>query len=158
MKRLSKFFGFIILLFYVFLTAGCIDKTIYPSVELEVTSVSPYELYATATDSASLPTTAVNVTSLNKIPCNLKTYSVSYYTKYGENLPGLEVLSTPIETKLDAEGSISVTVKPYTSRVVDLYDVSNSDISPITARINLVFEDYNGNTVSKEAHCLLYKP
>jgi hypothetical protein len=134
------------------------EKTFNPPSELEITSVDPYELYATATDSASLPTTSITATNLTTIPCNLESYSISYYTKYGDLIPGLAIVSTPLELKLDAEGTLNVTVKPYTKRVVELFELSGSDISPVSAKINLLFKDYNSNHVSKEAHCLLYKP
>jgi hypothetical protein len=146
------------LLTAVLLSTGCIDKTFRPEVALEIPSVAPYELYTTATDTASLPTTSITVTSISPIPCNLKSYSISYFTKYGDIISGLSVNSTPLELKLEGEGTITVTVKPYTSRVVGLFELSGSDISPVTAKINLVFKDYNDNMVSKEAHCLLYKP
>jgi hypothetical protein len=158
MNRLTKTLLLILLWSAAFLTSGCIDKTFKPEAALEIPQVNPYELYATATDTASLPTTTITVNSINQIPSNLKSYSISYYTKYGEMIPSLTVNSTPIELKLDAAGTINITVKPYTSRVVDLFDLSNSDISPVTARINLVFQDYNDNIINKEAHCLLYKP
>jgi hypothetical protein len=148
----------LVLLVAAFLSTGCIDKTFKPEVSLEIPSVIPYELYATATDTASLPTTTITVTSISPIPCNLKSYSISYFTKYGDSIPGLSVNSTPVELKLEGEGTVDVTVKPYTSQVVDLFELSGSDISPVTAKINLVFKDYNDNMVSKEAHCLLYKP
>lgn len=158
MKRLQKIFILPFLLASALLLTGCIEKTIYPEVALEIPAVTPYELYATATDTASLPTTSITVTSISKIPCNLKSYSINYNTQYGENIPSLNIAPTPINIKLAAEGSIDVVVKPFTSRVVSVFELSNSDISPITATVNLVFEDYNGNMVSKEGHCLLYKP
>jgi hypothetical protein len=79
-------------------------------------------------------------------------------TPYGEPIPQLEISAMPMEGKIAAEGSLAIVVKPYTSRVVNLYELSSSDISPITAKINFSFEDYNGNWVSREAHCLLYAP
>lgn len=137
---------------------GCIEKTLKPEAILEIPSVSPYELVPTATDTASLPETTVTVNSINTIPCNLKSYSINYYTKFGEIIPSLAVPSTPIEYKLAAGGTIDVTVKPYTRNLVELFELSSSDISPISARINLVFKDYNDNYISREASCLLHKP
>lgn len=148
----------LLLLVCAFLSTGCVESSFKPPVALEVPSVSTYELYATATDTASLPTTAVTVTSLNKIPCNLKSYSVHYTTQYGDPLPQLTISAIPMEMKLDGEANITVTVKPYTKRVIDLFELSTSEISPLTAEITLTFKDYNGNWVSKDAHCLLYAP
>lgn len=158
MKVNFRFFSLLILIFSATLLTGCIEKTFKPEAILEVTSLSPYELIPTATDTASLPTTSITVTSINTIPCNLKSFSVSYLTKFGEVIPSLAIPTTQIETKLAAGGSIDVVVKPYTARVLELFELSGSDISPIRAQISLVFKDYNDNLISREANCLLYKP
>ncbi len=158
MGKKVKVFLFAYFIIAVFLTTGCIDKTVKPAVVLEVTGVAPYSVQPTATDTASLPEVTVSITSLSKVPCNLRTISVTYLTPYGEAIPQLEVSPIPVEGKIDAEGSLDVAVKPYTSRVVNLYELSSSDISPITAKITISVEDYNGNWISREAHCLLYAP
>lgn len=158
MKRTCKILLTMTFAFLSLFSGGCIEKTFKPEAILEVPSVSPYELAATATDTASLPTTSVTVNSINTIPCNLKSYSVTYFTKSGDPIPHLSVRSTPIELKLDAGGTIAVTVKPYTAKVVELFELSSSDISPLTAKLSLLFKDYNDNLVSCEAHCLLYEP
>ncbi len=158
MQRYQKFIFFLFCLPAIVLLNGCIDKTIRPEAAIEISTVTPYELTTTATDTASLPTTAITVNSINTVPCNLKSYSVTYFSRFGEIIPSLSIPSTPIDLKLAAAGTIDVTVRPYTSRVVDMFELSNSDISPIQAKINLVFEDYNSNIINKEAHCLIYKP
>lgn len=159
MTKSFKFLMIPFVLLFAVLTTGCnVESAFKPSVVLEVPGVSTYELHPTATDTASLPTTDVTVKSLSKISCNLKSYSISYTTQYGDALPQLAIESVPMEKKLDAEAEITVTVKPYTSRVLDLFELSTSQISPLTAEITLTFKDYNGNWVSKDAHCLLYAP
>ena len=158
MNYLSKFIIFAYILAACLFISGCSDKTLKPAAVLEVPTVSPFELYATATNTQSLPTADITITSLSKIPCNLRKYSVKYFTPYGEEIPQLAINSIPVESKLAAEGEITVTTKPYTSKVVDLYELSTSDISPITAQITVTFEDYNGNWVERTGHCQLYKP
>ena len=157
MKRQHKIFFLLLTFFGIIFTTGCIDKTFKPEAALEVADVTPYELTPTATDTASLPTTAITVNSINTIPANLKSYTISYFTKNGDPIPSLSVGTTPINLKLAAAGNISVTLKPYSAKVVELYELSNSDISPISAKITLYFEDYNDNIVIAEGSCLLYK-
>ena len=136
---------------------GCIDKTFYPATEIEVVGVDPYALIPTATDTASLPTTQITVNSLSKIPCTLKAASVAYYTSLGDEIPYLGVSRQPMEMKLDAEGTLAVTMNVYPKALVDVFELSNSDISPVKARITLHFNDINGNWVDRDAHCLLHK-
>ena len=151
----------IVLFALIFVTAvfsnGCIDKTFYPATELEVVGVDPYALIPTATDTASLPTTQITVNSLSKIPCTLKAASFAFFTSLGEEITYLRVSRQPMETKLDTEGSINITMAIYPKALVDIFELSNSDISPVMAKITLHFNDINGNWVDREAHCLLYK-
>lgn len=145
----------------IFVTAvfsnGCIDKTFYPATEIEVVSVDPYALIPTATDTASLPTAEVSVKSLSKIPCTLKAVSIAYFTSLGEEIQILRVDNQPIEVKLDAEASLNIDIRAYTPSLVNIFELSTSDISPVSAKMTLHFNDINGNWVNREAHCLLYK-
>jgi len=140
-----------------FFSNGCIDKTFFPSTELEVTSVTPYSLIPTATDTASLPTTQISVLSLSKVPCSLKGISASYYTVMGDEIPLLAVNNQQLEQKIDAEAAVVIPFSPYSSRLVDLFELSSSEISPVKARITMHFLDINGNWVNLDAHCMLYK-
>jgi len=145
----------------IFVTAvfsnGCIDKTFYPATEIEVVGVDPYALIPTATDTASLPTAEVSVKSLSKIPCTLKAVSIAYFTSLGEEIQILRVDNQPIEVKLDAEASLNIDIRAYTPSLVNIFELSTSDISPVSAKMTLHFNDINGNWVNREAHCLLYK-
>lgn len=152
-----KPFYLLLILFPVFLS-GCIDKTFFPPVTMEVTSVDPYRLLPTATDTASLPETSITIQSLSGIPCHLRSYTIAYKTSLGDPIESAAISVTPIELKLEANQSLTVSIKPYTSRIVDLYDLSISDISPIVAEITLNFKDVNDNWVSQVTHCLLEKP
>ena len=157
MQRLAKSVVFCFVVIAAFFSNGCIDKTIYPSTELQVTKVLPYALIPTATDTASLPTTVVSVRSQSKIPCTLKSMSARFYTAQGEEIPLLSVSNQEAEIILDAEGQVDITVRPYSSVLVDLFELSASQISPVKAQITLHFYDINGNWVNVDAHCLLYK-
>jgi hypothetical protein len=158
MVLVKKLIFFFIVSATAIFSSGCIEKTLKPEAALEITSVEPHALYATATDTASLPTTDVTVTSINTIPCNLESYWINYYTSSNEGIPSLKTVPTSVAGKLDAEGTLTITASPYTTRVVDLFELSGSSISPIVAEMNFVFKDYNGNHISKTASCLLFEP
>ncbi|MGM0600252.1 MAG: hypothetical protein ACQETH_10600 [Candidatus Rifleibacteriota bacterium] len=158
MSLLKKIIFFFILLTTAVFSSGCIEKTLNPEAELEITSVEPHALYVTATDTASLPTTDVTVTSINTIPCNLESWWINYYTSSDEPIPSLKTIPTSLAGKLEAEGTLTITTSPYSTRVVDLFELSGSNISPIVAEMNFVFKDYNGNHISKTASCLLFEP
>ena len=158
MRRLYKILFFLPLLAATFFVSGCADKLLFPETSLLITSVSPYELIATATDTASLPTTQVNIKSQSKIPCNLKGYSIDYFTSLGEEIPSAKVEFTQVELEIQGEAEVSFEVKAFSRRMVDIFELSASQIAPVTARITLEFKDLNGNHISREAHCLLQKP
>ncbi|MDD3148705.1 MAG: hypothetical protein PHD82_15530 [Candidatus Riflebacteria bacterium] len=122
-----------------------------------VTSVSPYALIPTATDTASLPTTEITVLSQSKVPCSLKSLGVNYYTAFGDEITSLAVNNQQIEMKVDAEAELVIGVSPYSAGLVDLFELSSSQISPVKAKISMNFLDINGNWVSLDAHCLLYR-
>jgi len=156
----------IVLFALIFVTAvfsnGCIDKTFYPATEIIVARVEPYALFPTATDSASLPTTQIKVSPLSKIPCTLKAVSCAYFTSIGEEITNLRVSNQPMEMQLKEENpavdnSINIIMNIYPKALVDVFELSSSDISPVTARMTFHFNDVNGNWVNLEANCLLYK-
>lgn len=157
MQRSSRLVIFSFLVIAAFFSTGCIDKTFYPATELEITSVTPYEVIPTATGTADLPTISIAVKSISKIPCSLNSFSIKYFTRLGEEIPSLAANSVPINYKIEAEATLDVELRPYTLQLVDLFELSSSQISPVTAKITLNFDDVNGNLVSREAHCLLYK-
>ncbi|EKD81674.1 MAG: hypothetical protein ACD_39C01696G0004 [uncultured bacterium] len=158
MQRLCKFLFFLPLLALSFFVTGCADKFIFPETSLEITSVVPYELIPTATDTASLPTTAITIKSLSKIPCNLKGYSINYFTSLGEEIPSAKVTFTPAELEIAAEAEVTFEIKAFSRRMVDIFELSSSQITPVTARFTLEFKDINGNHISRDAHCILHKP
>ncbi len=157
MQRLVKSLLFIFAAFAAFFAGGCIDKTVYPATSLQVTSVEPYALIPTATDTASLPTTTITVRSQSKIPCSLKSISARYFTVNGEEIPLLAINNQELQMSLDAESEATIELGPYSSTLLDLFELSASRISPVKAQITMHFLDVNGNWVDLEAHCMLYK-
>ncbi len=141
----------------VFLS-GCIEKTVLPAVLVTVAKVEPYDLIPTATETSALPTVDVTLDFESAVPTNLRSYSITYRTRAGQALPELTVPETPYQIKFSPTAGQVVTLRPYTSRVVDLYELTPSAISPIVATIRLTLEDVNGNTVFREATCRLFKP
>jgi len=137
--------------------SGCAEKAFFPAVDIEITGVTPYELTPTTTDSASLPRTTVSIRSLSKIPSTLKSYSIDYATRLGEPLPGASSGLSDIEVKIEPESTVELSLRPYSLTIVNLFDSSFSNISPVKARITLNFQDVNGNWVSRNANCLLHK-
>lgn len=157
MQRSARIVLFVLAFVAAVFSNGCIDKTFYPATEIEVVSVEPYALIPTATDTASLPTTQISIKSLSKIPCTLKGISIAYFTSLGEEIQILTVNNQPIEVKLDAEATLDIDIRPYSPALVNIFELSTSDISPVSAKMTLHFNDINGNWVNREAHCLLYK-
>jgi hypothetical protein len=158
MQLPGKILLMIFLLFSAIFLNGCTDKFFFPQTSLEITSVDPYELIPTATDTASLPVTQINIKSLSTIPCSLKGYSIKYFTSLGEEITSARVEYTNADLKIDGEAEISISIRAYSRRMVDIFELSASDIAPVTARITLNFKDINNNHLSREAHCLLFKP
>lgn len=137
---------------------GCIEKTILPTVMITVAKVEPYDLVPTSTATADLPTVQITLDFETQVPTNLVSFSIAYQSKVGQALPELAIPTTPYEFKFTPAAGQTITISPYTRRVVDLYELSPSDLSPILATIRLTFEDANGNTLTRDATCRLFKP
>lgn len=75
----------------------------------------------------------------------------------GDEIPLLALNNQQLELKVDAEATLVIPFSPYSSRLVDLFELSSSEISPVKARITMHFLDINGNWVNLDAHCMLYK-
>ncbi len=152
-------------LFFLLFLTGCIEKTVYPAVVITVDKVEPYQLEVTdysvaasASGTVTLPTTAVSLKVQTGVPSWIKAVSIVYTTKLDQPLPELEVKETPFDLFLTPSTSNDVTVKPYTLKVLELYELSSSEISPIKASITLKIKDANGNDTYVQTTCLLLKP
>ena len=136
--------------------SGCIERTLYPAVNLTVEGVDPYESFPSA--GAEPTEVSISLKTEEGIPSNLEAFSIAYYTRLGEPISKLEVPKTAKHQFLPAATANSISITPYTAYVLDLYELSSSDISPIRADITLYVKDVNGNRVERIASCLLYKP
>lgn len=152
----------------LFLITGCIEKTVYPSVLMTVTTVAPNPITATVTTDASgsisLTADPLSVTFSVEtgVPSRIISYSVLYETRIGETLPELAVLDMPFDLYLppgtDAPAETTTEIEVYTTQAASLMLNSPSDIAPLRATVSFVIKDVNGNELVKEAHTQLSKP
>ncbi|MFZ2957872.1 MAG: hypothetical protein WA705_13375 [Candidatus Ozemobacteraceae bacterium] len=139
---------------------GCTESTIFPAVVQTVVSVSPYEITPTAMNASGTVTVSQLTIALKTetgVPSRIVSYSIAYATNLGQPISQLRVEETPYDLYLAPSVSTNIPVTVYSQRVADLYAQSTSDISPIRATVILTVKDVNGNTVKREASCLLYK-
>lgn len=158
MNKHSRLMLLLFMSVYILLVTGCADEIYKPKADLVIVSVDPYNLHATATDSASLPVTTVNIQSFSGLPAQLYSYTARYYTLLGDEIVGLALNSISIQTRIEPMTQTAIELKPYTSRVVKLFDTTSSDIAPLVAKMRLFFKDVNDNKFELEASCLLYEP
>ena len=138
------------------LLGGCMEKTLYPAVNLTVEAVEPSE---TTLDVGGPPgEVTISLKTEEGVPSSLEAFSISYFTRMGEPIPKLEITRTPKHQFLPPAATNDIVLNPYTVYVLDLYDLSSSDISPIQANMTLYVRDVNGNEVQRTATCLLHKP
>lgn len=146
-------------LFSAVFAAGCLEKTVYPALITTVVTVTPSDLQpTTGTDTLELPSAEIELRSETQVPARLVSYHVTFETPLGQPMESLRIPETPVDQYLTPGSSNQIVVRPYTTRVVDLYSSSASDIEPIRATITLTIKDENGNLTYPQAHCLLYKP
>jgi len=166
MKFLKKLMLLLTLLFCAAVFSGCTDKFFFPEAHFTVVSVTPDKLRLpkkaeTTTEEATeesitLPSTSISLLSDSSIPANLVSFSIIYTTRLGDQIPAIEVPETPYNLQLSANATTEVPMNPYTNRLFNLLELTNSDISPINARMLLNIKDLNGNKIQVEAHCLCY--
>ncbi len=171
MKFLKKLMLLLTLLFCAAVFSGCTDKFIFPEAHFTVVSVTPDKLRLpkkaetttteegteeSAEESITLPVTSISLLSDSSIPANLVSFSITYTTRLGDPIPAVEVPETPYNLQLSANATTEVPMNPYTNRLFNLLELTNSDISPINARMLLNIKDLNGNKIQVEAHCLCY--
>ena len=149
--------------------SGCTDKFFFPEAHFTVVSVTPDKLRlakkAATTEGSeessddedvTLPSTAISLLSDSSIPANLVSFSITYTTRLGDPITAVEVPETPYNLQLSAAATTEITLNPYTSRLFYLLEQTNSDISPVNAKMLLNIKDINGNKMQVEAHCLCY--
>lgn len=163
MKRITKAITICLLFAVLIILTGCAQKDLYPNPDILV-SISEFNI--TPSGSNDLPTTSLSFKALNGVTCTLVSYSVVYRSYLHEEIPQLALKDLPINIQIpgadwsssrsDGE-EVTSDFQIYTSRVRDLFAVTQSDISPITAEITLTYKDVNKNTGTVSVSCLLYK-
>ncbi|MBF0542906.1 MAG: hypothetical protein HQM08_00660 [Candidatus Riflebacteria bacterium] len=135
------------------------EKTIFPAALIEVTGVTPFDIkWTVASDTTTLPTAVIALKSESGVPSNIISYSISYYTLSGDPVPELRIEETPMNFFVTANTAVSVTLSPYTTRVVDFFSKTTANVSPLKVSILLTIKDVNGNIITREAYCQLYRP
>ncbi len=143
---------------FVLINLGCDKKVFYPASDLQITKTEPFNIIPSSSDFSSIEDGVVSVKLLNAIPCELVSYDLTYRTILDEPLEGLTLTNIPINIPLEsADTEISVTLKPYTKQVLDLFNNTNSNISPIRATVIMHFKDVNKNETIRTGSFLLYK-
>lgn len=142
------------------LASGCNSSAFKPAAEVSVVSVEPYNIIPDSFMFSDVEQPAISLALLSQIPCSLVSYSIRYCTPLGEEIKSLAVNNIPINYSFDLEedSDVEITINAYTKRVLEFYSVSQSGVSPITAKIDLTFEDYHKNIISRKASCLLHRP
>lgn len=148
------------LLFSLIVFSGCANEIFTPAAKLEIIEVVPYETIPEGNNIADIEPVELRVILLDEMPCSLESYSIKYYTQLGHEIHGLAVGTT--RKKLRFAGAeneeLSVSIRAYTQRLMDLYEQTDSEISPVEARIKLLFKDFHSNLIEVQASCLLYRP
>ena len=158
MKKIKKILYFAFLFMFVLINLGCDKKVFYPASDLQITKTEPFNIIPSSSDFSSIEDGVVSVKLLNAIPCELVSYDLTYRTILDEPLEGLTLTNIPINIPLEsANTEISVTLKPYTKQVLDLFNNTNSNISPIRATVIMHFKDVNKNETIRTGSFLLYK-
>ncbi len=159
MKNWQIIIPFLFLIIFILLNTGCKkNKLLYPASDIQITSTSPYSILPTSNSFSEIEDGVITIRLLNSIPCTLVSYDLTYETVLGEPIENLSITQIPVELPLSAEGSEeSLTIKPYTQQLLNLFMNSSSSISPVRSTVVLHFKDVNENEIVRTASFLLYK-
>ena len=158
MKNWQRIISVIFLSILALFNTGCKKNELYPASDIQITSTSPYSIIPTSDIFSEIEDGVINIKLLNSIPCMLVSYDLTYKTVIGEPIENLSISQIPIELPLTGEGyEVSVTIKPYTEQLLNLFMNSSSNISPVRSTVVLHFKDVNENEIVKTASFLLYK-
>ncbi len=158
MKRLEKIISILCLLLIAVITTGCSNKDIYPASDIQITSVSPSSILPNTKDFSSIDEGTISMQLLNSIPCELVSYDISYKTALDEPITGISLNNIPVNIPLTGEGSTAdLTLKPYSQQLINIFENTPSNISPVKATVSLHFKDVNKNETTRYAFFVLYK-
>ena len=158
MKRLEKTIFVLCLLVFTIYTTGCSKKDFYPASDIQITEVSPSNILPTSNDFSSIDDGVITMQLLNSIPCELVSYDISYRTVFNEPIDGIALNDLAANVPLAESGSSAeLTLKPYSQQLLNLFETTSSNISPVKATVTLHFKDVNKNETTRTASFLLYK-
>ena len=158
MKRLEKTIFVLCLLVFTIITTGCSKKDFYPTSDIQITEVSPSNILPTSNDFSSIEDGVITMQLLNSIPCELVRYDISYKTVFNEPIDGIALNDIQANVPLTESGSSAeLTIKPYSQQLLNLFETTPSNISPVKATVTLYFKDVNKNETTRTASFLLYK-
>ena len=158
MKKIRKIIFCAFMLVFTIISVGCNKNEFYPASDLQITKAEPFNMIPSDSNFESIEDGVVSVKLINSIPCELVSYDLSYRTVLNEPLDSLTMTGIPINIPFpEADTETDVTLKPYQKQVLDLFNNTSSNISPIRATVTLHFRDVNKNEVIRSAYFLLYK-
>ena len=158
MKKIKRLILLAFMLFIAILNLGCDKNGFYPASDLQITKAEPFNILPTSASFDSIDDGVVTVKLINTIPCELVSYDLTYRTVLNEPIDSLTLTDIPINIPFTESGTeTDVTLKPYQRQVLDLFNNTTSNISPIRATVTLHFRDVNKNEVLRSAYFLLYK-
>lgn len=147
----------------LFWISGCASSTFFiPKADAEIVSIDPYQMVVSDALPTTLPEVTVNILPLNNINFSLISYDMRYYTRIEEEIKSLAYINKPMTYKFPiSEGEpseTSISFTPFTPDLYELFQTTQSQISPVRAEITMYFEDINNHKFSKTFSLLLYKP
>ena len=158
MKKFRRIIYFAFLLLAAFINVGCDKNGFYPASDIQIVKAEPFNILPTSSDFDSIENGVVTAKLLNTIPCELVSYDLSYRTVLNEPIDSLTITDIPISIPFAESGAeIEITLKPYQRQILDLFNNTSSNISPVRATVTLHFKDVNKNEVIRNASFLLYK-
>ena len=158
MKIWQKIISFVFLFLFAVIITGCNKNEFYPASDLLVTNVDPYSILPTSNDFSSISDGVITVELLNAVPCNIVGYDISYKTSLKEPIDNLSVTNIPTNIPIREQGGTAeLTIKPYSQQLLDLFQNTSSNISPVEATVTIHFKDINKNETLRTATFLLYK-
>ncbi|MBR4570014.1 MAG: hypothetical protein IKO19_05035 [Candidatus Riflebacteria bacterium] len=158
MKKIRRILFFAFLLLAAFINVGCDKNGFYPASDIQITKAEPFNILPSNADFDSIEDGVITAKLLNSIPCELVSYDLTYRTVLNEPIDSLTITDIPINIPFAEAGTeTSITLKPYQKQVLDLFNNTTSNISPIRATVTLHFRDVNKNEVIRNASFLLYK-
>ena len=158
MKKIRKLIYLALLFMIVIINLGCNKDELYPASDLQITKTEPFNIVPSSSGFDSIEDGVITVKLLNSIPCELVSYDLSYRTVLNEPIESLTLSNIQMNMPFaEVNSETTITLKPYQKQILDLFNNTSSNISPIRATVTLHFKDVNKNEIIRNAYFLLYK-